>query len=492
MEKNNLSGILIGLCLGIIMLFGIGLWKMGYKMEQNERENQSLRSALADKMEQISVLSADKEVLTEDLKAYASSTQTAIAKIEQEREEKEAKVVEVSQTPIDFNGSAQSWISELKSELEELSRQESELLDELSTEQESLDPLSDELAQIEEKYSSILKTETASKELKTTVASLERKLSLLESEKEELLVQMGSIKDRSKDLTSENVRLKKELSDLETNIEKDNKIKVSKKAEKQIKQLKNELNDYKSTVEELELDLKSKDVKLKRINEDKDELTKQLISLQGELVKAREADTDNARVKIMQDKISDLEKDKTKLQYALKELQEKFDKMNLELGSVVSGRDELAEESLKMQKRLESIEIEKSDKADEINRLEKQLRKVKSSGMSDSKLAKTLEEEKEKYEKVNTLYSRLKEQLKEVAMILAKRDELITKREAQLQTVTREKDFLDKKVKYLEDFFEKFKKQQTMTYEKLNGMAEDIEGASREVDVVVTSSLLEE
>lgn len=493
MEKNNLSGILIGLCLGIIMLFGIGLWKMNNLMQKNEKENQSLRAALADKMDQISDLTADKAVLTEDLQAFASNTEEAISKIEKERQLNEELEMETPDVPLDVDGSAQSWISELQNELAELSRQESELLDVLADEQESLDPLSDELEQLEEKYSSILKTESASKELKTTVDSLESKIAVLEKEKKELQTEIDGIKGKSKKISSENSRLKKEISSLEQSLKSSGKEeKLSRKAKKQLERLEGELKEYQETVVKLEGDISNKDMKLKQINSDKDELTKQIISLQSELVKARKADSDNARVKLMQDKIDELEEDKYELQYSLKALQEKFDNMSSELSSVVSGREELASESLKMQERLAAIEDEKDKKADTISKLEKELKEIKKTDQSHSSMEKALDEEREKYEKVNALYSRLKEQLKEVAIILAKRDELITKRESQLQGLIKEKEYLSKKVNYLEDFFEKFKKQQTATYEKLNGMSDDIDDASREVDVVVTSSLLEE
>lgn len=490
MEKNNLSSILIGLCLGIIMLFGIGLWKMNYQMKQNAKENLSLRSALADKMDQISQLSQEQKVRSVNLNTFASDTQDAISQIEEQHIENKVKQLEQPQAPIDFDGSAQSWIHELKNELEELSRQENELLSVLSEEQEGLDPLSQELAQIEDKYSSMVQTESASKELKFKVASLEERLSFLKNEKQDLEIQIEGMQSKSNNIIIQNKELKSEVKGLEEEIKDLSKAgnkSSSKRNDKKLNKLKEEISEFKNTVADLKGKLAVKNKEVKKIDEEKDELTRKIIKLQGDLVKVREADSDSARVKLMQDKIEELEEDKKELRKSLNSMQDKYAGIEDELKLAQDGREELANESKKMKFRLSAIEDERDEKADAIERLEKELIRQKKSDKGDGKLIKTLEEEKEKFEKVNNLYSRLKGQLKEVALILAKRDELITKREAQLLSVEQEKEYLSKKVVYLEEFFEKFKNQQNATYEKLNGMDN-----LKEVDVVVSSSAFEE
>jgi len=438
MEKNNLSRVLIGLCIAGLIGAGFSIWKMDEKIKKNNADNQALRTALSVKTKEISKLSEKKLNVPEEMGEILSNTQSELNKIEHDRGTKKTKRAK----PLAAVASG-AWIEELKSELMELNKQEQELMSVLTEEKQVFHPISEDLEEIEKHYDDLIKDD-ADEELISRITELENRLIKKEEKLEENFETLEEISAEKEvlQLHYDELRKQVEIAGAESQ-SKEQKAKIA-KLTKEIKELKSKGKDLGETVSKMS--------------------------------------KENQRLKDMAYS-SDSQQQK--------ELKKQVDELTAELDNIKSGKLELISQIEVMNEDFQELEKSKETQAADIKRLESELA-VSAKTANKDLTQMDLIDSKEKLEKITELYSRLKEQLKEVAVILSKRDELIIKREQQLVILQDEKEYLKQKAKSLDEFFSQFKDYQAKTIDKLNDIDDSLADERKQVDVILNSSTFQQ
>lgn len=403
MEKNNLSGILVGVCICIIIIGGVGFWKLNEALKTNKRETAALQEKLATKKEEMSKKVVSEKKIPEDVHLMVQDTQEALNRIEKNREEQKINPIKkIATTEETVDDSSRAWLEELKDELAELGQQELELMSVLADEKESLDPISKDLVAIEEQYEKIMGDEAGISSLNTKIEKLEKNLrdrdfelsrrnqmfTALENEKQDLEEQLDVLRQQANEKAVDNDLLRESVETLTQELEITKKDIVAKSSKKnmagQVKELKGRVRSLENRRLLLE----------KKLGKNSTELETRLLALnKADLEKTKLGNTLN-KLRSEMDKTSKLNID----------LNKQVDSLTVSLEKAVksqsfSGKNALNKKIEVLKERVKTLNNRKSDleKTVEATKKENQILDKSLNDLLDDK-TKLLEEKNKIFE----------------------------------------------------------------------------------------------
>lgn len=403
MEKNNLSGILVGVCICIIIIGGVGFWKLNEALKTNKLETAALQEKLATKKEEMSKKVVSEKKIPEDVQLMVQDTQEALNRIEKNREEQKINPIKkIATTEETVDDSSRAWLEELKDELAELGQQELELMSVLADEKESLDPISKDLVAIEEQYEKIMGDEAGISSLNTKIEKLEKNLrdrdfelsrrnqmfTALENEKQDLEEQLDVLRQQANEKAVDNDLLRESVETLTQELEITKKDIVAKSSKKnmagQVKELKGRVRSLENRRLLLE----------KKLGKNSTELETRLLALnKADLEKTKLGNTLN-KLRSEMDKTSKLNID----------LNKQVDSLTVSLEKAVksqsfSGKNALNKKIEVLKERVKTLNNRKSDleKTVEATKKENQILDKSLNDLLDDK-TKLLEEKNKIFE----------------------------------------------------------------------------------------------
>ena len=446
MEKDNFLRILIGLCVVVVAAAIAGLIKMDQTLQKKELDNADLRKQLILTSQRLEEMGQTSKAVPDKLDKIVRQTQKALERIEYQREAQN-NIVRIHKAPA-VTESSRQWVEELKKEMISLGLQEKELIDVITQQSKEIIPESGEIDFIEQQYEEIAGFDQMQMDTAHEIKVLKDKVIDKEQEYEQ-------IRSAYNDMAA----AKQEL-------------------EKQVRILSEEKNKSGSGQGHELTGRTAYDKKLAGFSEKIKELEGTRAELRGTIAELKE---DNKRLQKLAESTENTQ---------IKLLKEQIRGVTCELDAAIRDKKQLAQKFDQLNEQFSQLRLAKEKKSIEMGRLHKEMVDLERDSI-DRQYAEGSADSAEKLEQVTLLYSRLKRQLEEVAAILAGRDSLIEQRESELLSLTREKEYLQQKVQYLEKFFSSFKQQQETALQKLSDMDSSLADERKQVDVILNSSVLQ-
>lgn len=342
-ENQRLQGIVVALEKSKANIeLELNSWKMKYESEVTSHR------------ETIARFNADKkQIITTSEEANEAMIKDMHRKLELETRERqgvEARMLEVEKKN-----------SELSVDLGQLQNQLSQLRDSYNSEQEKNKNLTLQLEQAQQKRNLIqndLKSSVHTiNQLKTTETQLHNEISKLQDMKRNLEEDLRKVKDELN-------CAEKQVKDLQDQLEAENYF--SKLYKTQVKDLKTELEEKMKSYSDLEISFKN-------LETERSSLTKMLQSTAGK------ADAEQLQRTLAEEKLSEVEKEKTMIELELKEA---FTRHKNEVSKKDSTINSLEDTAKKVEREWNDLRNEKEELSSKIKKLEKELYSIETSNVT--------------------------------------------------------------------------------------------------------------